>query len=491
MKQNAFEGLRAEIESLSPVRQIGRIIGVEGSTLRIAGFGQAARMGDQVRLTRPDGSYLGGEVIRIDADVATILPDDATDGVSLGDRVTLMGRARIAPHDGWIGRVIDPYGQPLDGQPLNRGQEERALRNPPPPPAQRARLGQRLETGMAVFNTMLPIVDGQRIGLFAGSGVGKSSLLAHFASHMESDVVVIALIGERGRELRDFVSDVLGEEGMARAIVIAATSDRSPLVRRQCAWTAMSVAEHFRDRGQRVLFLADSVTRFAEAHREVAVAAGEPPALRGYPASTSHTIMQLCERAGPGLEGSGTITAIFSVLVAGSDMEEPIADILRGVLDGHVVLDRKIAERGRYPAIDVLRSVSRSLPHAATEAQNDTIGNARRMLGAYAQNEMMIRAGLYSKGSDPALDAAIAGWPDLDAFLSEKEGQSIENSFNRLTLILRRANSGSSRQTATGNRSAEPRQRNSPKPTKAALPSPMAQMDSLTSTANNISGSKS
>ena len=205
----------------------------------------------------------------------------------------------------------------------------------------------------------------------------------------------------------------------------------------------------------------------------------------------AETLNLLASKRKEGLEGSGTITAIFSVLVAGSDMEEPIADILRGVLDGHVVLDRKIAERGRYPAIDVLRSVSRSLPHAATEAQNDTIGNARRMLGAYAQNEMMIRAGLYSKGSDPTLDAAIAGWPDLDAFLSEKEGQSIENSFNRLALILRRANSGSSRQTAAGTRSTEPSPRRESKPVKAALPSPMAQMNGLAGGANDIGGSTS
>lgn len=439
MQQNAFAGLKAELDNLSPIRRIGRIEAVEGAALRIAGLGATASMGDQVRVARSDGTFLGGEVIRIDGDHITVLPDDSTDGIARGDRVTLIGPARIAPHDGWIGRVIDPYGEPLDGRPMMRGHAARALRAAPPAPATRGRLGTRLETGMAVFNTMLPIVDGQRIGLFAGSGVGKSSLLAHFASHMDADVVVIALIGERGRELKDFVTDALGDLGMKRAVVVAATSDRSPLVRRRCAWTAMSVAEHFRDQGKHVLFLADSITRFAEAHREVAVAAGEAPALRGYPASTSHTIMQLCERAGPGAEGSGTITAILSVLVAGSDMEEPIADILRGVLDGHVVLDRKIAERGRFPAIDVLRSVSRSLPGAADDQENDAIQHARKLLGAYAQNELMIRAGLYSEGSDPELDAAIRAYPDLDGFLSEKETQDTTHSFNRLRLILRRS----------------------------------------------------
>ncbi len=221
-----------------------------------------------------------------------------------------------------------------------------------------------------VLNTLLPIVAGQRLGLFAGSGVGKSRLLGQLARNMEADVVVVALIGERGREVNEFVTRVLGGEGMRCAVVVAATSDQSALTRRRCAWAAMSVAEHFRDTGRNVLLLADSVTRFAEAHREIAVAAGEAPALRGYPPSVAPLITALCERAGPGAAGQGHITAVFSVLVAGSDMEEPVADILRGVLDGHVVLSRDIAERGRFPAIDVGRSVSRSLPDAATAAEN-------------------------------------------------------------------------------------------------------------------------
>ena len=308
-----------------------------------------------------------------------------------------------------------------------------------PNPAARRSLGARLETSMGAFNTLLPVVRGQRLGLFSGSGVGKSSLLAHFASHMEADVIVIALVGERGRELRNFVENVLGPEGMARSVVVAATSDQSPLLRRRCALSAMSVAEHFRDQGKHVLLLADSITRFAEAHREIAVASGEAASLRGFPASTSHTIMSLCERAGPGLEGSGDITAIFSVLVAGSDMEEPIADIMRGVLDGHIILDRAIAERGRYPAIDVVRSVSRSLPEAASEKENHLIATARRLLGSYDENALMIRAGLYSAGSDPVLDIAIKAYSDLDRFVATQERLGTVNSFKRLELILRKA----------------------------------------------------
>ena len=335
--------------------------------------------------------------------------------------------------------MIDPFGRPMDGEPLVRGTLARPIRAMPPTPVKRRRLGARMDTGLAAFNTLLPLVRGQRIGLFAGSGVGKSSLLAKFAQRVEADIAVIALIGERGRELREFIERVLGAQGMSRSVIIAATSDQSPLVRRRSAWTAMTVAEHFRDRGRQVLFLADSVTRFAEAHREVALAAGEPSSLRGFPPSTTHLITSLAERAGPGPEGAGDITAVFSVLVAGSDMNEPVADILRGVLDGHVVMDREIAERGRYPAINLLRSVSRSLPDAASDAENDLIAKARKLLGAYDRAEMMIQAGLYASGSDPLVDAAIRVWPALDGFLSEDEPDDIAASFARLQRILDKA----------------------------------------------------
>ncbi|ARE40396.1 Flagellum-specific ATP synthase FliI [Rhodovulum sp. P5] len=250
-------------------------------------------------------------------------------------------------------------------------------------------------------------------------------------------MAVIALVGERGREVGEFVTKVLGPEGMARSVVVAATSDQSPMVRRRAAWAAMAVAEHFRDEGKHVLFLADSVTRFAEAHRELALAASETAALRGYPPSTAQAIMSLAERAGPGCDGAGDITAVFSVLVAGSDMEEPVADILRGVLDGHVVLDRRIAERGRFPAVDLLRSVSRSLPEAATGPENAMISQARRLLGAYDRAEMMIQAGLYAAGSDPEIDAAIAVWNRLDAFLAEDSPGGVGESFARLASVLK------------------------------------------------------
>lgn len=432
-----FEGLTARITELNPVRSIGRVSRVEAGVIHITGLAGKARIGDLVIVYR-QGEPLSGEVLQLVGDTLVLLPDQEPDGIALNDRAALLDARGIAPSDGWVGRVIDPFGNPLDGKPLLRGPDARSLRAAPPEPGRRRQMGERLSTATTVFNTMLPIVRGQRMGLFAGSGVGKSSLLGHLAQHMHADIVVIALIGERGRELRHFIEDVLGPEGLKRTVLICATSDQSPLIRRRCAWAAMSVAEHFRDQGLSVLFLADSVTRFAEAHREVAVASGEAPVLRGYPPSTAHLIMSLCERAGPGEDDQGDITGVFSVLVAGSDMDEPIADILRGVLDGHVVMDREIAERGRYPAIDVLKSVSRCLPAAASEAENELISIARKYLSVYEQNVMMIRSGLYSTGGDPEIDTAIQLWPDLDAYWAKTEDQGVENSFNQLELLLRR-----------------------------------------------------
>ena len=429
---DVFSPLRAQIAAIPVVSAVGRVAEISRGTLRVRGLEKLARQGDQVRI-----GEIGGEVLQLSADEMVVLANGSPDGLAIGTPVELAGPAEISPDDSWIGRIIDPNGRPLDGKPLFRGPVARPLRTEAPPAAQRRALGERLSTGVAVFDTLLPLVRGQRIGLFAGSGVGKSSLLAKFARGVAADIVVIALVGERGRELREFTERVLGPAGMARSVVVAATSDQPALTRRRCAYTAMAVAEHFRDQGLHVLFLADSITRFAEAHREVALAAGESSALRGFPPSLNQAIMGLAERSGPGPKDAGDITAVFSVLVAGSDMEEPVADILRGVLDGHVVMDRKIAERGRYPAIDLLRSVSRSLPHAASQEENALIAEARRLLGAWDRAEMMVQAGLYTKESDATIDAAIKIWPAPDAFLAEDApSDGVSGSFRRLATVL-------------------------------------------------------
>ncbi|PYE84576.1 FliI/YscN family ATPase [Pseudoroseicyclus aestuarii] len=428
----------AAIERAGAERPAGRVTGAAGAVIEAEGLLPMARLGSRVTI-RHGAGRIAAEVVRIAEGRVQLLPEGSAEGVTLGDLVQMEPAPVFAPDDSWIGRVVDPDGAPLDGLPLLPGARPRRLQAAPPPPQARRPMGSRLSTGLAVFNTLLPLVQGQRIGLFAGSGVGKSTLLADLARGVGADVIVIGLVGERGRELRHFVQEVLGPEGMARAVVVAATSDRAPQTRRRCALAATAVAEHFRDEGRQVLLLIDSVTRFAEAHREVAAAAGEPAALRGFPASTAPAIAALCERAGPGTEGQGDITAIYSVLVAGSDMDEPVADWLRGVLDGHVVMDRAIAERGRFPAVDLLRSVSRSLPAAATAAENQLIGEARGHLGAYARAELMIQAGLYTAGSDPAVDAAITCHGALDAFLARKGDPAISSSFTVLRQVLAQA----------------------------------------------------
>lgn len=430
-----FDALLSEIATVAQKVRMGRVTEIGRGTVIVRGLQDVACLGDRVVI----GAKLGGEVVALRSDAITVLTDQMAEGLAMGALVRLIGQAGISPDNSWVGRVIDPFGNPLDGRVIFKGPRMRSLLAAAPAAATRRRLGERLQTGVAVFDTLLPVVRGQRIGLFAGSGVGKSTLLGKFARGVTADVVVVALIGERGRELREFIERVLGPEGMRRAVVVTATSDQSALVRRRCAWAAMAVAEHFRDQGLHVLLLADSVTRFAEAHREVALAGGEEASLRGYPASVAPAIMAWAERAGPGPENSGDITAVFTVLVAGSDMEETIADILRGVLDGHVVMDRKIAERGRYPAIDLLRSVSRSLPEAATADENADIAHARRLLGAYDRAELMIQAGLYTKGSDPLIDNAIRVWPALDGFLGEDAPEDgIPGSFRRLAAALAR-----------------------------------------------------
>ncbi|MFV0360858.1 FliI/YscN family ATPase [Tropicimonas sp.] len=428
--------LGREIMSLRPVRAVGRVVRAGHGTIEIDGLETDAALGDHVCVEAATGA-LRGEIVDLSDRRVLVLPDGSGEGVRIGDPVVLEGAASIAPADHWIGRVINPYGQPLDGRPIARGPVERPLKSLPPRATGRRPLGPRLVTGLAVLDTLLPLVRGQRIGVFSGSGVGKSTLLANLAKGVDADVAVIALAGERGREVREFVEETLGPEGMKKSVIVAATSDQPPLARRRALWAAMAIAEHFRDLGRHVLFLADSVTRFAEAHREVALASGETSSLRGFPPSVAHLIMALAERSGPGPRScEGDITAIFTVLVAGSDMDEPIADILRGVLDGHIVLDRQIAERGRFPAIDLLRSVSRSLPGAASTAENELIRLARQRLGTYDRAELMIQSGLYSSGSDPEIDAALKAWPALDRFLAEPSPDGPETAFRRLAECL-------------------------------------------------------
>jgi flagellum-specific ATP synthase len=344
-----------------------------------------------------------------------------TESLVTGTSAELVAtEAALRPSPRWLGRVIDGLGVPLDGLgPLEQGLAPAPLRASPPPAAERARVGPLLATGVRALDLFAPLCEGQRLGLFAGSGVGKSVLLSMLARWADCDVAVIGLIGERGREVQEFIADDLGPDGLARSVVVVATSDAPALMRRQAAFATLAVAEHFRSQGLRVLCLMDSVTRFAMAGREIGLAAGEPPATRGYPPSIFADLARLLERAGPGRPGEGSITGLFTVLVDGDDHDEPVADTVRGILDGHVVMARRIAERGRYPAIDLLKSVSRTLPHCLPPADNQLRLEARRVLSTYADMEELIRLGAYAPGASAEVDRAIAIAPGIEALLTQ------------------------------------------------------------------------
>lgn len=405
------------IRALSPDIRFGRVVAVRGALIEVEGLSGAAQIGSRIRI---DGG-VEAEVTALDRGIALCLPFTDPQGVGLGQRAELTaGQFTIRPSTGWLGRMIDGLGRPIDGLgPLPLGGDPHAIKAMPLPAADRARVGPRIETGVRVLDLFAPLCDGQRLGLFAGSGVGKSVLLSMLARWTQCDVAVVGLIGERGREVQEFVEDDLGAEGLARSVVVVATSDAPALMRRQAAWTTLAVAEHFRDQGLNVLCLMDSVTRFAMAQREIGLASGEPPATKGYTPTVFAELPRLLERAGPGLPGQGSITGVFTVLVDGDDHNEPIADAVRGILDGHVVMSRKIAERGRYPAIDVLKSISRTLPHCLSGDENAVRLAARALLSTYADMEELVRLGAYKAGSNAEIDRAVALAPRIEELLKQ------------------------------------------------------------------------
>lgn len=415
--------------------QTGRLRGVGPLGFDIEGFRPPLAIGDRIAT----GPTLA-EVVAVGAESARALPLSRTPGLRAGATVSLVGPARLAPGPAWLGRVVDPLGAPLDGLgPVPPAAAARPVLADPPDAGRRARLGPRIGLGVRALDLFCTLREGQRIGLFAGSGVGKSTLLAMLAGAPGFDVAVLGLIGERGRELREFVEDDLGPERLARSVVVCATSDATAPLRREAALAAMTVAESFRDAGQRVLLLLDSVTRFALACREIGLAAGEPPATRGHPPSVFAELPRLLERAGPGPEGcAGSITLVATVLVEGDDHDEPIADAVRGVLDGHVVLDRAIAERGRFPAIDVLRSLSRTVPGVLDPPQRALALRARRILALQAEMSELVRLGAYRPGTDREVDAALSIAPRIEALLAQAKGEAtaLEDSFAALAGVL-------------------------------------------------------
>jgi flagellum-specific ATP synthase len=446
MRSDCFEircgAAEAALRDIPAARLTGRVAAVSGLAVEITGLSRHLAIGERVALHGRGGRIVPAEVIGFRDGVATAMAFGAAEGLGPGTEARLAvhhgGAApaggSLAVSDGWMGRVVDPLGRPLDGMgALPRG-PARPVRAAPPAATSRARLGPRLDFGVRALNLFATCRQGQRLGLFAGSGVGKSTLLAMLARNTACDVAVLALVGERGREVREFLEDDFGRAGLARAVVVVATSDSPPLMRREAAYAATTIAEHFRDQGKSVLLLMDSVTRFCLALREIGLSAGEPPATRGYPPSTFAELPRLLERAGPGPErpgGAGHISALFTVLVEGDDHNEPVADAVRGILDGHVVLDRAIGEGGRYPAVDVLRSLSRSVPGCNTEEENALCRRARAILALHADMADLVRLGAYRAGADPAVDEAVALAPRIEAMLrqSRDERSSLAEGF--------------------------------------------------------------
>lgn len=404
----------------------GTVAALGGLAVTLEGFGPLAAIGDRVRLEPHAGPPTVAEIAAFRDGQAEAIALGPLRGLSAGARAVLAPRPALAVSEAWLGRVLDPMGVPMDGGPPPApGAMPRPTHGPPPPAGRRARLGPRMALGVRVLDLFTPVRQGQRLGLFAASGVGKSTLLAMLAGGVAADVIVFALVGERGRELREFIEDDLGPERLARSVVICATSDAAAPVRREAAYAAMTVAEHFRDQGRQVLLLMDSVTRFALALREIGLAVREPPATRGYPPSVFTELPRLLERAGPGPEGcAGAITAIVTVLVEGDDHDEPVADAVRGILDGHVVLDRRIAEAGRYPPVDVLRSLSRTAPGVLDAHERPLVTEARRHLATWAEVRDLVRLGAYRPGNDPAADAAVALAPAIEQVLAQPKGEA-------------------------------------------------------------------
>ncbi len=438
-----MRALAADIAAIDEVEVFGRVKTVQGLLIEVVGPVRELRVGGRVRIETAQNAELAAEIIGFRDGHALCLPFGPVTGVRLGCRAVFQSHdGAVYPSAGWLGRVVNANGEPIDGKgPLPRGAEGYALREQPLPAHARARVGAPLDLGVRSLNTFTTICDGQRMGIFAGSGVGKSVLMSMMVRNATADVAIVGLIGERGREVQEFITDYLGASGIKHAIVVVATSDEAALMRRQAAYLTLTLSEYFRDQGMRVLCLMDSLTRFAQAQREIGLSIGEPPTAKGYPPTVFAELPRLLERAGPGLMNSGSITGLFTVLVEGDDHNEPIADAVRGILDGHIVMERQIAERGRYPAVNVLRSISRTMPQCVPEKVRPVLQKARETMSVFADMEELIRLGAYRKGSDPQVDRAIALNPAFEAFLGQQreERTSIADGYRMLEAILEKA----------------------------------------------------
>ncbi|XAZ24092.1 flagellar protein export ATPase FliI [Sinorhizobium sp. B11] len=399
----------------------GRVHTIAAGHYTVRGLSRYVRLGEFVAHKSATGIHLG-EVVRVEPDLIYVCPIEPGEPIGIHDVVIRKGAFRISPSDSWCGRTINSLCEPIDGLgPITEGLDRRSISNTAPPSMTRQRVEKGFKTGVRAIDIFSPLCLGQRLGIFAGSGVGKSTLLSMLARADAFDKVVIALVGERGREVREFIEDTLGSD-MKKAIAVVATSDESPMLRKMAPLTAVTIAEHFRDKGENVLFIVDSVTRFAHAIREVATASGEPPIARGYPASVFTELPRLLERAGPGAEGAGTITAIISILVDGDNHNDPIADSTRGILDGHIVLQRSLAEEGRYPPIDPLASISRLARKAWTPDQEKLVSRLKVLIHRFEETRDLRLIGGYRPGADADLDMAVRQVPIIYDVLKQSPG---------------------------------------------------------------------
>lgn len=438
---HALDQLEAAIatglQGLPKVRVGGIIREVAPTHYLVTGLSRFVKLGERIGF-EANGRTLVGEVVRVDDDGAIVKPFEHSTDAGIGALAYRMGPMTLRPHASWKGRVINALGEAIDGLgPLFPGPMVAPVDADPPNAMLRSRVRKRLHTGVRVVDLFTPLCEGQRIGIFAGSGVGKSTLLSMFAGAQGFDTVVVALVGERGREVREFLEGALAPN-RSRSVTVVSTGDESPMMRRLAPRTALAVAEYFRDVGESVLLIVDSVTRFAHAARDVALAAGEPAVARGYAPSVFSDLPKLLERAGPGAEGTGTISGVFSVLVDGDDHNDPVADNIRGTLDGHIVLDRAIADQGRYPAVNVLASISRLADSLWTPEQRDLVRTLRSMIARFEDTRDLRLMGGYHKGADPELDQAVALVPRIyDALRQDPATERSEDAFLELAQVLR------------------------------------------------------
>lgn len=409
---------RERLTQEAPIQVEGRLRRIVGMLLEAEGC--SAAMGSRCLVETRQGGWLETEVVGFSGDRLQLMPTGELGGIEPNARVLPIKRVVDVPvGPSLLGRVIDASSQPLDGKGPLHTTHYQPLLSTPINPLQRQPIREPLDVGLRSLNGLLCVGRGQRLGLFAGSGVGKSVLLGMMTRFTRADIVVVALIGERGREVKEFVDHILGAEGMARAVVVATPADHSPLMRLRAAWVATAIAEYFRDQGKQVLLLMDSLTRFAQAQREISLAVGEPPATKGYPPSVFARLPALVERAGNGPAGGGSITAFYTVLAEGDDQQDPIVDSARAILDGHIVLSRALAESGHFPAIDIEQSVSRAMNDITRPEHKFLIRRFRQTWALYQQNRDLISIGAYQRGSDPRVDEAVQLLPQMTQFLQQ------------------------------------------------------------------------